>query len=187
LSIVLLCKTYPWSFVRESITRCVALRAFHEQAVRLELQRLIQGPAQAAYDRALGLSEHPSLQSTSYGLRDLSIYDTLRDDLAESQVTTTKAQQTTDLVSMISSADRVDLLTTMTPLSTARRAQDDKEDFHEEDHDQHRRQRPGESLTTAAVAGDVDSVRENGTTLCSGERELRNLPERADGAGTRQS
>lgn len=116
LSIVLLSKTHPWSLVREAITRCVALRAFHEQAIRLELQRLIEGPGPTAYNRALDLSEHPSLQSTSSGLRDLSIYDTLCDDSAEPQVTMTDAQHSTELVSMISSADHVDPLMTMTPV-----------------------------------------------------------------------
>lgn len=186
LSIVLLSKTHPWTLVREAITRCVALRAFHEQAVRLELQRLIEGPGPTAYNHALDLSEHPSLQFTSNGLRDLSIYDTLRDDLAEPQVTTTEAQHSTDLVSMISSADHVDLLLTMTPVSLARRAEDDEEDINKEDRDSRRQQRAGQPPTTVAVASDVDSVREDGAALCSGERELRSLPERADGTGTGQ-
>lgn len=172
LSIVLLCKEHPWSLVREAIGRCVDLRAFHEQAVRLELQRLIQGPALATCNRELDLSRHPTLPVTNTGTRDLSIYDTLLTDSQEPQVTTTEAHDLTDLVRIVTSSDRVDSVTTITPVPLARSAQDDEEDSHRETDNQHRQQPAGQSPAVATSADDVVAVRQNGAAMCLGEREL---------------
>lgn len=177
LSIVLLCKEHPWSLVREAIQRCVCLRAFHEQAVRLELQRLIHGSAPAACNQALDLSGRPALQSTNTGMRDLSIYDTLLEDSPAPHVTTTEAGAVTDLVPIVGTADRVDPMTTMTPVPQARSAQDEEEDSQQTAHEQRRLQRAGQPAADATAADDVDSVREDGAALCLGECELRNVPE----------
>lgn len=76
LSIVLLVKQHPWSMVCEAIERAVKHRAFHEQAVRLELQQILNGPPQCVVYQLVDTSAHPALSLGDLtGARDLSIYD----------------------------------------------------------------------------------------------------------------
>lgn len=76
LNILLLGKEHEFSLVRQAIANCSQARAFHEEAVRLELQRLQGSPAQQA-DTELDLSDRPELQNVVSGKRDLAIYDSL--------------------------------------------------------------------------------------------------------------
>jgi transposase len=86
LSIVLLAKEHPWNLVCEAIQRAVGCRAFHEQAVRLELQQIVNGPSQQTHSRPFDTSHYPALTLDSTGVRDLSIYDAvLNPAIAENQ------------------------------------------------------------------------------------------------------
>jgi hypothetical protein len=76
LDILMLSKKHDFGVVREAITNCVAARAFHEEAVRLELHRLQQSATTRA-SAELDLSSYPELQNVQSKTRDLSIYDTL--------------------------------------------------------------------------------------------------------------
>jgi len=78
LRILMLSKDYEFSVVREAIQRCVKLRLFHEEAVRLELVQLTESkPKQAS--KVLDLTDRPQLQVEVTGTRNLSIYDELSD------------------------------------------------------------------------------------------------------------
>ena len=77
LSIVLLVKEHPWPLVQQAIATCVRARAFHEEAVRMELTRIASASDQPPSARTLDLSTRPELQVTVTGTRDLSIYDSL--------------------------------------------------------------------------------------------------------------
>jgi transposase len=76
LNILMLGKEHDFSLVRQAIENCSAARAFHEEAVRLELHRLEATPP-ARSDTMLDLTARPELQNISSKKRDLSIYDAL--------------------------------------------------------------------------------------------------------------
>jgi len=86
-SIVLLVKQHPWSLVCEATERAVQHRTFHEQAVRLELQQIVNGPLPCAVCQLVDTSAYPALLfHDATGVRDLSIYDAvLIEAAAESQ------------------------------------------------------------------------------------------------------
>ncbi len=76
LSILLLSNEHAFELVRQAIERCVRQRAFHEQAVRLELHQLSQTtPEQHSVE--LDLQDREELQDVANGCRDLAIYDEL--------------------------------------------------------------------------------------------------------------
>jgi transposase len=77
LNILLLSQEHDWTLVRQAMESCSAARTFHEEAVRLELSQLEQGPLSPQRDCPLDLSTRPQLQNITSGQRDLSIYDTL--------------------------------------------------------------------------------------------------------------
>ncbi len=86
LSIVLLIKQHPWKLVCEAIERAVSHRTFHEQAVRLELQHLLNGSTPGAACRPFDTSPYPVLSmDDATGVRDLSIYDAVLNAAAEKQ------------------------------------------------------------------------------------------------------
>ena len=176
LNIVLISKEHPWSLVREAIQRCVTLRAFHEEAVRLELHRLLQGSSDYPGDpglshQPLDLSGHPNLQLTSSGTRPLSIYNALLTATQATEVATTQTLESADPLRIVASSDHVDQVTTITTVTQARSA-NHEERISDEEADKRRQQRAGESLENAAIADHVDSVQQDGAPLCSAERNL---------------
>jgi len=171
LSIVLLGKEHPWRLVREAIDRCVALRAFHEQAVRLELQRLIEGPVVPSSNRTMDMSRHPTLPVTNNGMRDLSIYDTLLTDSRKPKVTMTEVHDSIEIFPIVASADRVDSVTTITSVSPARSAQDDEEDLNPAAI-KRGPQLTGQSPAGVASADDVGTILKDRAAMRFGEREL---------------
>lgn len=78
LDILLLSQEVDFSLLRQAIERCVAARAFHEEAIRLELNQLqredIPGGA-----TELDLTQRPELNNISTGQCDLTAYDQLND------------------------------------------------------------------------------------------------------------
>lgn len=84
---MLLVKQHPWSLVCEATERAVQHRTFHEQAVRLELQQIVNGPLPCAVCQLVDTSAYPALLfHDATGVRDLSIYDAvLIEAAAESQ------------------------------------------------------------------------------------------------------
>ena len=76
LNILMLGKEHDFAIVREAIANCATARAFHEEAVRLELHRLQQIPTNRARCE-LDLTARPELQNVRSEARDLSIYDAL--------------------------------------------------------------------------------------------------------------
>jgi hypothetical protein len=69
-------KDHDFFLVRQAIANCSAARAFHEEAVRLELHRLEATPP-ARNNTTLDLTARPELQNITSEKRDLSIYDAL--------------------------------------------------------------------------------------------------------------
>jgi len=171
LSIVLLGKEHPWRLVREAIDRCVGLRAFHEQAVRLELQRLIEGPVVPSSNRTMDMSRHPTLPVTNNGMRDLSVYDALLNDSQTPKVTMTEVHDSVELFPIVASADHVDSVTTITSVSPARSAQDDEEDLNPAAI-KHGPQLTGQSPAGVASTNDAGTILKDRTALHIGEREL---------------
>lgn len=94
LDILMLGKANDFSLVRLAIANCSAARAFHEEAVRLELHRLQTAPP-ARNDTTLDLTARPELQKINSEKRDLSIYDAL--------VTTARSEDTDQSVSFSTS------------------------------------------------------------------------------------
>ena len=76
LNILMLGKEHDFSLVRQAIENCSSARAFHEEAVRLELHRLEATPP-TRNDTLLDLTARPDLQDIPSEKRDLSIYDSL--------------------------------------------------------------------------------------------------------------
>jgi transposase len=94
LSILLLCQEFDFSLVRKAIDRCVAARAFHEEAIRLELNQL-QQKDNSTNAPTLDLSQRPELANVSAGQRDLKAYDALSDAThSHQEATETKPQVT---------------------------------------------------------------------------------------------
>lgn len=81
INILLLSKQHDYQLVQQAVERCVGQRAFHEQAVRLELHHLTcsHGAEPAV---ALALQDREDLLQVDDGCRDLSIYDQLLIDKA---------------------------------------------------------------------------------------------------------
>jgi transposase len=77
LNILLLSREYDFKLVRDAIERCVRQRAFHEEAVRLELHQLTQSPAETCRHE-LDLHGREELQQVGDGCRDLAMYDQLQ-------------------------------------------------------------------------------------------------------------
>ena len=78
LRIILLSKTESWELLCQAIDRCVAQRAFHEEAIRLELAHLRRSDDNTSQDpRLLDLASHPQLQHCASEIRDPAIYDCL--------------------------------------------------------------------------------------------------------------
>jgi len=80
LNMLLLVKEQPWSLVSQAIERCALRRAFNEEAVRLELLRLVNGPSVQMKQSMLDLSQHPQLQNVNQGTRSLKVYDALLEE-----------------------------------------------------------------------------------------------------------
>jgi len=76
LNILMLGRKHDFSLVRQAIENCSAARAFHEEAVRLELHRLEATPP-ARSETTLDLTARPELKNIPNEERDLSIYDAL--------------------------------------------------------------------------------------------------------------
>ena len=94
LDILLLSQEVDFGLLRQAIERCVAARAFHEQAVRLELNQLqrTDSPAEAVQ---LDLTQRPELNNISTGQRDLTLYDQLNDVCDTTQASTKEDLQLT--------------------------------------------------------------------------------------------
>ena len=96
LSILLLSKEHDFKLVRQAIESCVRQRAFHEQAVRLELHQLSRTSA-VQNNVELDLQDREELQGVADGCRDLSIYDQLVTDSAVTEpVVASSATMTSD-------------------------------------------------------------------------------------------
>lgn len=86
LQILMLSKEHAFPLVREAIENCVKARLYHEEAVRLELERLTTSETSET-KASLDVTDRPDLQVAVTGLRDLSIYDLLASaDTAEEPV-----------------------------------------------------------------------------------------------------
>ena len=167
LCIVLLVKEHPWSQVCQAIERCVKQRAFHEQAVLMELQQILHGPSGCLPARRLDLSAYPSLPDTNMGTRDLSVYDAL--------LTTTFLVTTPGVVEpslppiiprIVTSGDHVGLPAAIIPLSTPRSPHEDE--IHNLQVLSHGRLQPaGEPFTRVAVAGHAGGIREGLAAMCT--------------------
>lgn len=79
VNILLLSKEHEFSLVRQAIAACAKSRAFHEEAVRLELIGLKSTPTSDKTKAELDLSDRPELGSVTSDTRNLSIYDSLID------------------------------------------------------------------------------------------------------------
>jgi len=76
LDVLLLSREFEFSLVRTAIDNCVCARAFHEGAIRLELQRLT-ATSRDQPATILDLTNRPNLETEITGTRDLSVYDAL--------------------------------------------------------------------------------------------------------------
>lgn len=170
LSIVLLCKEHPWSLVRAAIESCVKARAFHEEAVRMELARLLQQPLDASPSCPLDLRDRPDLEIDNSGMRDLSVYDRLFDNAP-----TTTTELETEVSAIVSSVEHVASLITFAPLTMARSANDDEEETDADKHERAKKERSQsarESIAAAAAADDAQRVSEDGATMYVGECDV---------------